>query len=36
MSKHTLYKEIGLQRDNKPHVMYTLVNKLLNLRALEL
>ena len=35
MSKHPLYNTIGLQKNNKSHVLYALANKQMELKQLE-
>ena len=35
MSKHPLYNQTGLQKDNKSHVLYALANKQMELKQLE-
>ena len=35
MSKHPLYNNSGLQKNNKSHVLYALANKQMELKQLE-
>jgi hypothetical protein len=35
MSKHPLYNETGLLKNNKPHVLYALANKQMELKELQ-
>jgi hypothetical protein len=35
MSKHPLYNQTGLQRDNKSHVLYALANKQMELKLIQ-
>lgn len=35
MSKHPLYNDTGLQKDNRAHVLYALANKQIKLRQIQ-
>ena len=35
MSKHPLYNQTGLQKENKSHVLYTLADKQMELKLIQ-